>query len=52
MKRPLISIVIPVFNEQPNVDPCYQALQSILKPLDARYEFEFVFTDNHSTDLT
>jgi len=52
MNRPLISIVIPVFNEEMNVEPCYQAVVAALSPLDDRYAFEFVFTDNHSTDST
>jgi len=50
--RPLISIVIPVFNEEPNVRPAYDAIRQVFATLSDRYEFEIVFTDNHSTDCT
>lgn len=50
MKK-LISIVIPVYNEQNNVGPCFQALNHLSKDVP-HYDFEFLFTDNASTDLT
>ena len=49
--KPLISIIVPVFNEQDNVDRTYAALKQATGLL-AEYRFEFVFTDNHSTDQT
>ena len=52
MLRPLISIVVPVFNEESNVEPFYAAVCRELEGLGAKYDFEFVFTDNHSTDGT
>lgn len=48
----LISIVIPVFNEELNIEPCYHEVRHALRPLSQRYKFEFVFTDNHSIDTT
>ena len=51
-ERPLISIVVPVFQEELNVDPFYAKVVSVLTPLDDQFRFEFVFTDNHSTDRT
>ncbi len=48
----LISLVVPVFNEEPNVVPFYEAVRQVIDALDETYEFEFVFTDNHSTDAT
>jgi glycosyltransferase involved in cell wall biosynthesis len=48
----LISIVIPVFNEELNIEPCYNEVRHALLPLAQRYKFEFVFTDNHSIDTT
>jgi dolichol-phosphate mannosyltransferase len=51
-KRPLVSIVVPVFNEELNVDPFYKAVTETIQPLENRFAFEFVFTDNHSTDST
>lgn len=50
--RPLVSIVVPAFNEAENIEPLYAALQPIMASLDERYRFEIVITDNHSTDAT
>jgi len=48
----LISICIPVFNEEQNIEPLYAALQPLMERVADRYQFELVFTDNHSTDGT
>lgn len=48
----LLSIVVPVYNEEPNVEPFYQAVTAALAGLSERYELEFIFTDNCSTDDT
>ena len=50
--RRLISIVCPVFDEEDNVEPFHAAVVAALAGEAERYEFEFVFTDNHSTDGT
>jgi glycosyltransferase involved in cell wall biosynthesis len=50
--RPLISIVVPVFNEETNIVRFHNAVCSAIEPLVERFEFEFVFTDNHSIDRT
>jgi glycosyltransferase involved in cell wall biosynthesis len=50
--RPLVSIVVPVFNEELNIGPFYEAVSHVIEPLSPLYDFEFVFTDNHSTDAT
>jgi polyisoprenyl-phosphate glycosyltransferase len=52
MGRPLISIVVPVFNEETNIVSFHDAVCTAIAPLAERYDFEFVFTDNHSTDRT
>jgi dolichol-phosphate mannosyltransferase len=50
--KKMLSIVIPVFDEDQNIDPMFDALDPILTGLSSRYEFELLFTDNHSTDAT
>lgn len=50
--KPLISIVVPVFNEEVNIFPFYEALVPVTQHLSETCDFEFVFTDNHSTDQT
>jgi dolichol-phosphate mannosyltransferase len=50
--QPLISLVVPVYNEEPNILPFYERVIAAIAPLNQRYRFEFVFTDNHSTDRT
>jgi glycosyltransferase involved in cell wall biosynthesis len=51
-RKKLISIVIPVFNEALNIEACHAALQTFSSQLADRYDFEFIFTDNHSDDDT
>ena len=50
--KKLISLVIPAFNEAENIPSLVQRLIPILAGLEDRYEFEIIFTDNHSTDQT
>ena len=50
--RRLISLVVPVYNEELNVGPFYAAVEQITARLQSQFRFEYVFTDNHSTDRT
>ncbi|MDR3204077.1 MAG: glycosyltransferase [Deltaproteobacteria bacterium] len=52
IKKPLISISIPVFNEEDNIIILYNRLLSLSERMKDRCEFEFVFSDNHSQDNT
>lgn len=52
MSRKLLSICIPVFNEEDNVPLILPAVDAALAPLADRYDVEYVFTDNCSTDRT
>lgn len=47
-RLPGISVVVPVFNEEENVGPLYQELQTALDPLDLPYEL--IFVDDESRD--
>jgi polyisoprenyl-phosphate glycosyltransferase len=50
--KKLLSIVVPVFNEEGNIEPLHAAVEAALLPLADRYDWEYVFTDNHSNDAT
>jgi dolichol-phosphate mannosyltransferase len=50
-RKRLISLVMPVYNEEANVERAYAALTAVFANLPG-YEYEFVFTDNHSEDAT
>jgi len=50
--RKRISIVSPVYNEELTVRPFYQRLAAAIAPLDDRYEFEVIFSNNRSGDRT
>ncbi len=51
-QKPLISLVVPVLNEADNLPLFYAAVRAVIDPLAPEFDFEFVFTDNHSTDAT
>lgn len=48
----LVSVVTPVFNEAATVAVFHERMSRALAPLEGRYRFEFLFSDNHSTDDT
>lgn len=50
-RRRLVSIVVPVYNEEENVRTAYDALSAVFR-LRKQYDVEFIFTDNHSEDAT
>lgn len=49
---PLISICIPVLNEGENIFPLYSRIHSVTQGLVNEFSFEFIFSDNQSTDDT
>ncbi len=50
--KKLLSIVVPVLNEEENIGPCYDAVVRVLESVTDRYDWELIFTDNHSSDRT
>ncbi|CAN7647493.1 glycosyltransferase family 2 protein [Variovorax sp. LjRoot290] len=50
--KPLISLSIPVLNEQDNLDALYARLHALADRMADRCDLEFVFSDNHSNDAT
>jgi dolichol-phosphate mannosyltransferase len=49
--RKLITVVIPVFNEENNIRRAYSAVCQVFDEM-GRYDLEILFTDNHSLDRT
>jgi dolichol-phosphate mannosyltransferase len=47
----LITISIPVLNEADNITPLLERLRAVAS-CHSRHDFEFLFTDNASTDAT
>lgn len=50
--RKLVSVVTPVYNEAATVAVFHERLSRALAPLADRYRFEFIFSDNASSDDT
>lgn len=50
MKR--ISIIVPVYNEEDNVMDAYNSLKQTMESFKGKYDYEIIFTDNHSEDST
>lgn len=48
--RHLISICIPVYNEEESIPALLERLRAVAQQLAAKYDFEFLFTDDASTD--
>jgi glycosyltransferase involved in cell wall biosynthesis len=51
VKKTLISIVSPCFNEEDNIKELYRRVVKVMETLP-EYDFEYVFIDNASSDLT
>jgi polyisoprenyl-phosphate glycosyltransferase len=49
-ETPLVSIICPVFNEEDCIPPFFSRLKDVVQPLEGRYRFELIFTNNGSTD--
>jgi polyisoprenyl-phosphate glycosyltransferase len=47
-----ITVMMPCFNEEANVSEVYRRVSDVAQALSDRYEFDFLFIDNASTDGT
>ena len=47
-----ISICIPVFNEETNIHSTYDEITKLFDKKLNKYDYEIIFTDNHSNDRT
>ncbi len=50
-KPTLVSVLVPAFNEEENVERAYDAIVQTFERLPD-YDYEIIVTDNHSTDRT
>lgn len=48
--RPLVSVVVPVYNESKTLRELFDRLAAVARSLSDRYVFEFVFVDDGSSD--
>jgi glycosyltransferase involved in cell wall biosynthesis len=51
-RRPLVTVVVPVFNEAAIFEPCMAELVAHLRTLEDRWRFEVLIVDDGSTDAT
>jgi len=50
MSLPLLSIILPTFNERQNIIPLYDEIKKHIEHLDIQYEI--IFVDDNSPDMT
>ncbi len=50
--KKLISILIPSYNEEKNIEPLYTELEKVTSKHTDKYDFEYIFVDDGSTDKT
>lgn len=48
----LISICIPCYNEESNIEAIYGKICEVVSVYKGKYDFEFIFADNDSKDLS
>ncbi|WP_205479957.1 glycosyltransferase [Sphingomonas arenae] len=51
VRAKLVSVLVPCFNEEANVTRAHAAIRDVFGTLPD-YDYEIIFTDNHSTDGT
>jgi dolichol-phosphate mannosyltransferase len=48
--KPLISVIVPVYNEAENIPIFFASLAQVLSPMAAKYDWEIIFVDDGSHD--
>ncbi|CAA7615893.1 MULTISPECIES: glycosyltransferase family 2 protein [Magnetospirillum] len=51
-RRKLLSVIVPVYNEIDNVGPLCAEVARVMADLANEWDYELIFTDNHSEDGT
>ncbi len=51
-KKPLVTIMVPAYNEEENLPELYKRLSHVLAKLESEYQFECLLIDNGSHDQT
>ena len=52
MEKKLISIVLPAYREEKNVPYIYEELQSVIRTISDKYDFEIIYVNDGSPDNT
>ena len=50
MSRPLVSVIAPVYNEEPVIDEFVRRLRAVMEALADKYDFEVLLVDDGSRD--
>ena len=49
ISKKTLSIVVPTFNEEDNIEYAYKEITKVLEKIP-KYDYEIIFVDNYSTD--
>ena len=47
-----LTLVLPCFNEEDNIENAYNKIVNLFENKLINYDYEIIFTDNHSSDKT
>lgn len=50
MEKKIISVCIPILNEEENIQSIYEKIKNIFIKYEQVYQYEIIFTDNNSSD--
>ncbi len=51
-RKPLVTVVCPVYNEEGSIPPFYERWRGAMKVIEAKVDFELLFVNNRSHDRT